>query len=153
MTHFRRLGIILLALSMGFGSLASAQGRDRDRRDDRRDDRHQRDDRGYRADRGDRHDADRGRAYRDGRRGDQGYNNRGEARDRHGDWRGAGPRHDFRRGGYLPREYRSRQYVVDNWRLHHLYAPPRGYHWVQTGGDYVLAAIATGVILQILLNN
>ena len=32
-------------------------------------------------------------------------------------------------------------------------APPRGYHWVQTGGDYVLAAIATGLIVQILLNN
>mgnify|MGYP003520550862 CR=1 FL=1 len=31
--------------------------------------------------------------------------------------------------------------------------PPRGYHWVQTGGDYVLVAIATGIILQLILNN
>jgi Ni/Co efflux regulator RcnB len=138
---------------MAVGGLASAQSRDHH---DRRDDRHQRDDRGNRGDRGERasnlpsYDH---RADPDGRRGDPRYNPRGEARDRHGDWRGAGPRHDFRRGGYLPREYRSRQYVVDNWRAHRLYAPPRGYHWVQTGGDYVLAAIATGVILQILLNN
>ena len=32
-----------------------------------------------------------------------------------------------------------------------LSAPPRGYNWVQTGGDYVLVAIATGIIAQILL--
>ena len=32
-------------------------------------------------------------------------------------------------------------------------APPRGYHWVQNGPDYVLVAIATGIIAQILLNH
>ena len=30
---------------------------------------------------------------------------------------------------------------------------PRGYHWVRSGDDYVLAAIATGVILQTLLSH
>jgi len=69
------------------------------------------------------------------------------------DMRGAGPDHAFHQGGRLPAQYRSRQYVVDDWRGHNLSAPPRGYHWVQTGGDYVLAAIATGVIMQLLLNN
>lgn len=69
------------------------------------------------------------------------------------DERGAGPGHAFHRGDRLPVEYRSRQYVVDDWRGHHLSAPPRGYHWVQTGGDYVLAAIGTGVILQLFLGN
>lgn len=73
-------------------------------------------------------------------------------RDYH-DGRGAGPNHAFHRGDRLPVEYRGRQYVVDNWREHHLSAPPRGYHWVQTGGDYVLAAIGTGVILQLFLGN
>ncbi|WP_367846512.1 RcnB family protein [Rhodoferax sp. WC2427] len=67
--------------------------------------------------------------------------------------RGAGPEHNFRRGGRLPSQYRNNQYVVDNWRDHHLSAPPRGYHWVQTGGDYVLIAITTGIIAQILLGN
>ena len=71
----------------------------------------------------------------------------------HGGDRGAGPRHDMYKGGRLPSEYNNRQYVVDDWRGHHLNAPPRGYHWVQTGGDYVLAAVATGVIASILLNN
>jgi Ni/Co efflux regulator RcnB len=43
--------------------------------------------------------------------------------------------------------------VVNDWRGHRLSAPPRGYQWVQTGGDYVLAAVATGVIMQIFLGN
>ena len=79
--------------------------------------------------------------------------NQGRANnDRRYEERGAGPNHDFRRGDRLPVEYRHRQYVVDDWRGHNLSAPPRGYHWVQTGGDYVLVAIATGIILQLLLN-
>lgn len=67
--------------------------------------------------------------------------------------RGAGPNHDFRAGERLPLQYRHRQYVVDDWRGHHLSAPPRGYHWVQTGADYVLVAITTGIILQLLLDH
>jgi Ni/Co efflux regulator RcnB len=66
--------------------------------------------------------------------------------------RGAGPRHDLRRGGRLPSEYRNRQYVVNDWRGHRLSAPPRGYQWVQAGGDYVLVAAATGLIASILLS-
>lgn len=67
--------------------------------------------------------------------------------------RGAGPRHDMRRGQRIPSEYRSNQYVVSDWRSHHLSAPPRGQHWVQTGNDYVLVAVATGIIASVLLGN
>lgn len=31
-----------------------------------------------------------------------------------------------------------------------LYSPPRGYQWVQTGNDFLLTALATGVILDVL---
>jgi hypothetical protein len=48
--------------------------------------------------------------------------------------------------------YRTRHYVVDDWRGHHLYAPPQGYQWVQSGGDYLLVAVATGIIASILLS-
>lgn len=41
----------------------------------------------------------------------------------------------FRRGGHIPQQYRSRQYVVNDWRGHHLSAPPRGQQWVQVGSD------------------
>jgi Ni/Co efflux regulator RcnB len=43
-------------------------------------------------------------------------------------------------------------YVVNDWRGNHLNAPPRGYQWVGVGGDFVLAAIATGLIAQIISN-
>jgi Ni/Co efflux regulator RcnB len=59
---------------------------------------------------------------------------------------------DFRRGGYIPREFRNPQYRVMDYRTHHLSAPPRGHQWVQVGADYVLIAMATGLIAHIVLN-
>ena len=67
--------------------------------------------------------------------------------------RGAGPDHSWHKGDRLPDSYRSNQYVVNDWQSRHLRQPPSGYHWVQVNGDYVLAAIATGVIADMLLNN
>ncbi|MFT4190072.1 MAG: RcnB family protein [Comamonas sp.] len=63
-----------------------------------------------------------------------------------------GPR--FYAGGRLPRDYRSHYYVVDRWRDYpRLSPPPRGYHWVQSGTDFALVAIATGVIASVILNS
>jgi len=90
----------------------------------------------------------------EGRRGYEQHGQRGYDRgDRHHGERGAGPDHRFYRGDRLPMEYRGRSYVVNDWRGHRLSAPPRGYHWVQAGSDYVLVAIGTGVILQLMLSN
>ncbi len=94
---------------------------------------------------------------RDDNRGDRGRPGNAQQADQRGPQhgpqdRGAGPDHNFRKGGRLPNEYRNKQYVVNDWRSHRLSAPPRGYQWVQTGGDYVLVAVATGLIAQILLN-
>jgi Ni/Co efflux regulator RcnB len=75
------------------------------------------------------------------------------------DYRGAvgrdvyAPHHRWARGERLPREYWGGRYVVNDWRVHHLRPPPRGYHWVRVGDDYVLAAIATGLIADLLANN
>jgi Ni/Co efflux regulator RcnB len=66
---------------------------------------------------------------------------------------GAGPNHEFHRGERLSSQYHNKNYVVDDWRNHHLSPPPRGHHWVQIGGDYVLVAIATGIIAQVLLGH
>ncbi len=89
---------------------------------------------------------------------DRGHDNHGKKHASHHDngrhnGRGAGPKHNYYKGGYVSREYRQRQYVVNDWHGHHLHAPPRGYHWVQTGPDYVLIAISTGLIAQIILSN
>jgi len=40
-----------------------------------------------------------------------------------------------------------------DYRTHHLNAPPRGYEWRESNGQYVLAAVATGVIASIILDN
>lgn len=77
----------------------------------------------------------------------------GDARrnDRHGYYNARGP--EFRRGGYVPREFRNQQYVVTDYRSYRLSPPPRGHQWVQVGADYVLIAIATGLIANIVLGN
>ena len=59
---------------------------------------------------------------------------------------------EFRRGGYIPYEYRNRQYWVNDWRSHRLAPPPYGYQWVQVGADYVLIAVATGLIANLILS-
>jgi len=61
----------------------------------------------------------------------------------------------YSRGDRVPDQYRrDRQYVVGDWRQRHLRKPPRGYHWVRDDNDnYFLAGVATGVILDLLLNS
>jgi Ni/Co efflux regulator RcnB len=126
---------------------------DRDDRNDRydrsgrndRSDRYDRNDRDGRYDRNDRYDGPRNHAnnYRD-------HDARRYYRD---DNRGGGPRHNLRRGQRLDREYRDNRYVVSDWQARRLSAPPRGHHWVRAGNDYVLAAIATGLIAHVLFSN
>lgn len=120
----------LIALSIAASGSALAQ---------RGNDNHDRNDHNDRNDHGQQHD-------NDGRHDDA-------RKFRRDDSRGGGPRHDLRRGQRLSQEYRDNRYVVSDWKARHLNAPPRGQHWVRAGNDYVLAAIATGVITQILLSN
>ncbi len=54
------------------------------------------------------------------------------------------------RGGYLPGSYRGGGYIVHDYYRYHLRPPPRGYYWYRTGNDYVLAAIATGLIFDVI---
>jgi Ni/Co efflux regulator RcnB len=100
---------------------------------------------------------DQGNRERDNRTDHNDRDNRADHNDRdnHADHneRGAGPRHAYHRGDRLPREEHRQQYVVNDWRARHLRQPPKGEHWVRSGDDYVLAAIATGVIADIVLNN
>jgi len=143
------VGAAVLALCMGTGSVL-AQGRGDDRghggpggpRHEQRDDRHdRRDDRHDRRD--DRHD-----------RRDHRYDARQDYRPgSHFDRNGYQPRPaEWRRGGRLPPEYRNHNYVVNDYRAYRLQAPPRGYQWIGVGGEFALAAIATGVIAQIIVS-
>jgi len=40
-----------------------------------------------------------------------------------------------------------------DYRQHHLNAPPNGYEWRESNGQYVLAAVATGLIASIVLSS
>jgi Ni/Co efflux regulator RcnB len=56
------------------------------------------------------------------------------------------------RGDRLPTEYRNNnQHVVADWKNNHLRKPPRGYQWVEANNQYVLAAVATGLIADIIV--
>ena len=132
-----------LAMCMAAGSaFAQDRGHDRDhdRGNDRGNGRYEQQDRRF-----DRHDDDR----RGDRYGRQDYRP-GRQFDRAGYPQ---PHAEWRRGGRVPHEYRGRNYVVNDYRAYQLQAPPRGYQWVGVGGDYVLAAIATGVIAQIIVGS
>jgi Ni/Co efflux regulator RcnB len=118
----------LAAAALLSSSLSFAEDRDHERRDERdhgRHHSHQWDDQRFDA--------------RDGR-----WN------DRRPDYNARGP--EFHRGGYIAREYRGPAYEVD-YREHRLSRPPYGHRWVQVGADYVLIAIATGVIANIILSH
>jgi opacity protein-like surface antigen len=70
----------------------------------------------------------------------------------HGDMgHNPGGGHNWQKGGRIERGDWNRGVHVD-YRAHHLRAPPRGYEWRQVDGNYVLAAVATGVIADILLS-
>ena len=57
-------------------------------------------------------------------------------------------------GGYVPTSYRQPYYYVNDWRGYNgLYAPPYGHRWVRTDtGDFLLMALATGVIANLILS-
>ncbi|WP_296467319.1 RcnB family protein [Pigmentiphaga sp.] len=55
------------------------------------------------------------------------------------------------KGQRVPLPYRGPQYVVVDWRGHHLPPPPKHYHWINVGADYFLVGVATGIVLQSIL--
>jgi Ni/Co efflux regulator RcnB len=152
----------VLAGTFGFGTLASAQdwrGGHNDRNGDQRTE--------QRHDRQDRRDDNRN--WRQDRREDRGWNNQGTQQRGYvvdqpryvynqpgyaytaPQYYSHAPR--YYRGGYLPRQYLGSSYYVNNWQAYPgMYAPPYGHQWVNVGGDFVLVALATGLIANLLVN-
>jgi Ni/Co efflux regulator RcnB len=153
----KALVFAIMAVSLSAGTSAFAQ------------------DNSYRHDRNDRYE----RSDRDGRQGHDGRDERRNDSDR-GDHRGDGrdgrwdnhgrndyrptystnhgyynaPQHNYYRGGYVSNDYyRSSRYVVSDWRRYRLSAPPRGMQWVQVDNNYLLVALATGLIAQVVSQN
>lgn len=60
--------------------------------------------------------------------------------------------HRWHRGERLPVDYRSDAYVIPDYATYRLRPPPRGYCWVRVDNNAVLAAVATGVVLDVAVN-
>ena len=59
-------------------------------------------------------------------------------------------RSSWRRGRYVPVPYRH--YYVQDWGYYGLRSPPPGYRWVYADGNFVLMALATGLIADVIAN-
>ncbi|MFK8258473.1 RcnB family protein [Erwinia sp. AnSW2-5] len=57
---------------------------------------------------------------------------------------------DFRQGRALPPQYRGKGYQVSDWKKRGLKSPPSGHRWMNVDGNYVLIAVATGVIASVI---
>ena len=57
----------------------------------------------------------------------------------------------WKRGEVLPPDYRGA--YVEDYRRYGLYAPPPGHQWRRVDDEYVLIAVATGVIASVLLGD
>ena len=58
----------------------------------------------------------------------------------------------WRKGGRIERNDWNRGHRVD-YRRYKLQRPPRGYEWRRVDNNYVLAAVATGLIASVILAN
>ncbi|MFT8423380.1 MAG: RcnB family protein, partial [Gluconacetobacter sp.] len=85
-----------------------------------------------------------------GRGGSGGGPGRGPGYDRRGPQYGGGRM--WRRGDRYDGP-RSGMWQVQDWRRYRgLYAPPPGYYWVQYGNQFLLTALATGIISNVIAN-
>jgi Ni/Co efflux regulator RcnB len=73
------------------------------------------------------------------------------AQDHHDDHHDSFVRHDeWKRGYHMDKADWGRAQRVD-YKQYHLNAPPRGYEWRSVDGNYVLAAVATGIISSVVI--
>ena len=136
-----------LILGVAAALLAGAVSAQPYQRDDRQDGRY---------DRGGAEQRDNQRGDRDG---DQRYDHRDGRRYDHRDYRRSGWGQDYGNRGHHWR-YGERMGYNDwngaqriDYRRYRLRQPPRGYEWRQSNGQFVMAAIATGVIASIIISN
>jgi Ni/Co efflux regulator RcnB len=141
---------VLASLALGLAAVvalpatAVAQDRHGDDRghDNRRGNDSRHDDRGRHDNRG--HDS---RGWHDDRRG------HGYYRPAPRPYYGHGPGYGYGHGHWVRgHRYSGRSYVIGNYGYYRLRPPPYGYHWVRADNDFLLVAIATGVILDIASN-
>jgi Ni/Co efflux regulator RcnB len=79
--------------------------------------------------------------------------------DRRDDYRGGYDRHDngrhrgWYKGGRIERNDWDRGERINDYRHYRLSRPPRGYEWRRVDNNYVLAAVAGGLIASVIMAN
>lgn len=148
------LAATLALSSLGVASAAEAQSRGNNNYEQRQDRRDDRDDR--RSAREDRREwrQDRREERQEYRQQQRAYARWQQSERRYSAGRYYAPRgYQVRTWSYgqrMPSYYRSNQYVVNDYGRYGLRHPPRGYHYVRSGNDVVLAAIAGGLITAVI---
>lgn len=131
------MATVIAAGSLGVADAASAQSRN-----DRHDRREQMDRRDHRQD------------QRANRQDQRSYGRWQQSQRRYNAPRYVAPRgHAVRQWSYgqrMPAQYRDSRYVVRDYDRYGLRAPPRGYEYVRSGNDVVLAVVATGLITAVI---
>lgn len=63
----------------------------------------------------------------------------------------SGPHGQWARGD----QYDGHRYVVyhGDWDRYHLHPPPHGYEWVRSGNQFIMVAIASGIIASVIANS
>ena len=154
------LSLLLVVTALAAGPAMAREGRGHDRDNDRGHDRYGHQDRGDRDHRYDKrkhgHDRDYG-YYRDDRRGDHYYRQAPRVVYRQvyrpAYYPGYGPPRWARGVRYYDHGY-GPTYVVRDYHGYGLRAPPRGHYWRRSdAGDYLLVAVATGIITDLILRH
>lgn len=79
-------------------------------------------------------------------------NDHGRDGQQHAGWgQEYGGGHNFHRGERMGYNDWSAAQPLD-YREHHLRRPPHGYEWRESNGQYILAAVATGLIASAIIN-
>ncbi|THD64727.1 RcnB family protein [Phenylobacterium sp.] len=149
MKHLLYAAVALVAVAAPIAASAQPQDDRRDYHDDRRDLRH--DQRVIARDQAVIH-YDRARA--------ESWHDRAEWRDfrgpRPGYWYAPGwgyrpiSHFGWRRGAFVPAAYRG--FYVQDWGYYGLRPPPPGYRWIYADGNFVLMALGTGLIADLVMN-
>ncbi len=141
------MAALMATTTLGAAGAASAQSRG-DHRYERHYDRHD-----YRQDRRD-YRRELREERRDYRQQQRAYERWQRAERRYNAPRYVPPRgyavRTWSYGQRMPSYYRTNAYVVNDYNRYGLRAPPRGYQYVRSGNDVVLAAVAGGLITAVI---
>jgi Ni/Co efflux regulator RcnB len=85
--------------------------------------------------------------HRDDPRDD--HHSNGYARDDHHDNHAYVHHDEWKKGYHMRHEDWNRGERVD-YRTYHLHEPPHGYEWREVDGNFVMAAVATGIVASVV---